>query len=154
MRRSRGGGGFDPQKTNTERTCSVLRGHRDCIAGGVEGVHRLVSICGLSWWEAGMQRSRGGRGFDPQGTNTGRTHSVSPGHWNCIAGSVEGVHRLVLICGLMLWEARMRRSRGGGGFDPQKTDTERTRSISPGHRNCIVGGVEGVCRLVLICGLR
>ena len=34
--------------------------------GGIEEVYRLVLICRLRWWEARMQRSRGGGGFDPK----------------------------------------------------------------------------------------
>lgn len=30
---------------------------------GIEGVHKLVQICGLRWWEVSMQRLGEGGGY-------------------------------------------------------------------------------------------
>ena len=151
MQRSAGGEGFDPQKMDTERMCFVSPGHQNCIAGSVEGVHRLVLICRLRWWEARMQRSTGGKGFDPQKTDTKCMRSVSPGHRNCISGGVEGVRRLVLICKLRWWEARMQRSRKGGGLALPNQNLSVMRLLSPVNRKRMAGGVEGACAMGSVC---
>jgi len=61
-----------------------------------------------------------------------------------MAEGVEGVRTQYF-----LWlEARM---AGTKDFDPKKADTERTRSVLPGHPKCVVGGVKGVRGLMTTC---
>jgi hypothetical protein len=44
-----GAGVVDP---NNERTRSVLPDRRKGMAGGIEGLRRLMLTWGLTWWEA------------------------------------------------------------------------------------------------------
>ena len=108
--------GFLTREADTERMCSVSPGRWKRKAGCVEGVCRVILICGSMWWEAGIERSGIGGGFCPQEADTEHTCSVSPGHWKRRAGCAEGVRRVMLICGLMWWEAGMERSGAGGVF--------------------------------------
>jgi len=97
-----------------------------------------------------MQRSTGGEGFDPKKMDTECMCLVSPGHRKCIAESAEGAHRLVLICGLRWWEARIQRLREGGGLALPNRNSSVMRSLSPVNQKQMVGGVEGACAMGLV----
>jgi hypothetical protein len=78
--RTSGRWGVSPRTANTERMHSILLGHKEQGAGGVEESCGARLKLRLRWWGLWLERTSGRWGVSPRTVNTERMCSILLGH--------------------------------------------------------------------------